>query len=208
MPKKKDYEYAQVPISTVTIQINTDNIHKIIKIEKEKKYVVSLGDIIIKSLANSLKNYSVFNATYEEEILKKHENINIGYFINVGKGTKLLSLKNTEKKTLKEISRKIKDLALKYIHDELTEEDTSNTTICITNVSAFKSYSTAPPILKTHVAMLSIASEFSQLETQEGKIVSVKKMNLTLSYDARIASCQKALKFLHDINAQIQKMTT
>src|SRR3989344_1835783 len=197
--------YSSKPISSVIVQIKSKNIYFLIEnFNINKKISIYLGDIIISAVARSLKNFPEFNSNFDKK-MKIYTNINIGSLINLGKGTKIIVIKNADKKSIIEISTELKELALKYIHDELHEGESQNSTFSVTNLSQFNAYLTIPPILKNQSAMISIASEFDSLEISNNKINSTKKFNLTLSYDSRVADCQKALQFLNSIKDILEK---
>lgn len=186
------------PISTLTIQIKSGNIHALVKkIREEEKYSINPSDIIIHSICKNIKNFPEFNSN--------SFNVDLGYFINLGKGSEIIKIENADKKTPIELSQQIKLMVLKYLHGELSPLEKQNGSFSITNLFSFDVYSVIPPIYKNHSAMIAISSEFETIETNEEKISSVKKFNLTLSYDSRVADCQKALKFLNAIKFDLEK---
>lgn len=196
----KKYSYSsQKPIASVVVQVNSKNIHLLIKkFRINEKINISFGDIVLNATCRSLKNFPEFNSNFDTE-LKLYPNINIGYLINLGKGPKTAVIRDADKKSIIELSSKVKELALKYIHGELPDFGTKNSTFSITNLSSFDSYLTVSPIYEHQSSMISITSEFDSFEILEGKVISIKKFNLILSYDARVADCQKALRFLNSI---------
>lgn len=197
--------YSSKPISSVIVQVKSKNIYYSIEnFYTNNKINISLGDLIISATANTLKKFPEFNSNFDKKI-KMYPKINIGSLINLGKGTKIIVIKDADKKSIAEVSKELKDLALKYIHDELYKEETENSTFSITNLSPFNAYLTIPPILKNQSAMLSIASEFDSFEILDNKISSIKRFNLTLSYDSRVADCQRALQFLNSIKSILEK---
>lgn len=203
--ENKEFKYLIGPTNSVTIQINSKNIHLLIKeIKTNKKFNVSFGEIILHAICQSLKDFPKFNSNFDEK-LKIYPKINVGFFINLGKGSRMLVIKDADKKSLVELSSEVKDLALKYIHDELSELDTKNSTFSVTDLASFNVYLTIPPILKHQSAMISIASEFDSFEILKGKLVPAKKFNMTLSYDPRIADCQKAIQFLNSIKDNLEE---
>ena len=197
--------YSSKPISSVIVQVKSKNICSLIEnFNIKDKINIHLGDVIISTTAKILKDFPEFNSNFDKKI-KIYSNINIGSLINLGKGTKIIVIKDADKKSITEISNELKDLALKYIHNELIKEETENSTLSITNLSPFNAYLAIPPILKNQSAMISIASEFDSFEILGKKISPTRKFNLTLSYDSRIADCQKALQFLNSIKNILEK---
>jgi len=187
------------PITYITIQIKSNNIYKTIdKIRKNQDSMVTIGDVITHSIIQSLIKFPEFNSNFDCEI-KIFPSINIGCFINLGQGSKIGVIKEAEKKSITDISKEIKNLALKYMHKELDDSESLNSTFFISNLAPFNSYIVETPIYKHNSSVIAIASEFESFETINDTIIQVKRFNITLSYDSRIADCQRALNFLNNI---------
>jgi pyruvate dehydrogenase E2 component (dihydrolipoamide acetyltransferase) len=196
------------PISTLTIQIKSKNIHNLVRnIKNEEKCNINPSDVVIHSICKNLTNFKEFNSYFEEKTIP-YQSIDLGYFINLGKGSKMVRIEDANKKTIKELSNKIKELALKYIHDELSISEKQNGSFSITNLFSFDVYSVIPPLYENQSAMIAISSEFESLEMDEEKIIPVKKFNLTLSYDSRVSDCQRALQFLNVVKSDLEKEQT
>ena len=97
--KNKEYSTSK-PISTLTIQIKTENIHKL----QEENENMHLSDIIIHTICKKLKDFPEFNSNYTDK-LNDYKKINLGYYINLGKGQKLAVIKNANRLSLIEFSR-------------------------------------------------------------------------------------------------------
>jgi len=195
--ENKEYSISK-PISTLTVQIKTENVYQL----REDGNLITPGDIIIHTICKELKNFPEFNSNYSDK-LNLYRNINLGYYINLGKESKLAVVENADKLSLSAFSDKIKRLALDYIHDELNQEILS--TFSVTNLFSLNSFGVIPPIRNGQSAMVSISSEFDSFEIIGEKIIPVKKFNLTMSYDSRISDCQKALNFLNNIKKSLEK---
>jgi pyruvate dehydrogenase E2 component (dihydrolipoamide acetyltransferase) len=199
----KEYSKSK-PISVVTVQINSEKIHELIrKIRNEENYNINFSDIVVSNICKNLQNFREFNSNFNGKMIP-YTSIDMGYFINLGKGSEIINIKEADKKSLIELSKKIKEMALKYLHGELSNEEKGNGSFSITNLSSFDVYSIIPPLYENQSAMISISSEFESFERKEGEIVPVKKFNLTLSYDSRVADCQKAAEFLNLVRKKLE----
>lgn len=196
----ESYAYSwQKPIASITIQINTEAIYQQIKqLRQTQKVSVSLADIVLHAIVKVIKDFPEFNSRVESKIIPSTE-VNLGYFINLGQGPKLAVINQADTKSLVELSREVKNLALKYIHGELSDAQAKNSTLAITNLAAFGIFNISSPVLEHHAIMICLASEFDSMEIIGGNIAPTRKFNFTLSFDARVADCQKALQFLHAI---------
>lgn len=200
----KEYSSTK-PISILTVQIKTKKIYDLIKkIKDEENYNVNFSDVIINSICKNLADFPELNSNYLDGKIIPYSSVNMGYFINLGKGSKIVNIKNADKYSLIGLSKKIKETALKYLHGELNDSEKENGTFSITNLFSFKVYSVIPPLYENQSAMISISSEFDSIENKNGAIFPVKKINLTLSYDSRVANCQRVLQFMNAIKKELE----
>src|SRR3989344_4976083 len=192
---------ASKPISSICVQVDDDKVGLLLKKIKEKEnFNLNLGELIIFSITKALQEFPEFNSNYDQDI-SLYGSINLGHFINLGEGAKLAVIKDAGAKSLFEISKEIKEAALKYIRGELLDEDTRSSTVSVTNLYSFPAFQVSPPIYGHQSSMFSIASRFVSWDVEK----TVHKFNLTLSYDARVADCQKAITFLNTIKRWLEE---
>jgi len=188
------------PLASICIQIDDDKVGLLLqKIRETENFNLNLGEMVIFSIIKALKEFPDFNSNYDQKV-HLYDFINLGHFVNLGQGPKLAVIKNASAKSLFEISKEIKEAALKYIRGELTAEDTRSSTISVTNLYSFPAFQVIPPVYEHQSSMFSITSKFSSWDGEK----SVHKFNLTLSYDARVADCQTAIAFLNRIRRVLE----
>ena len=94
-------------VGSVVVEINSENIHRHIKmIGQEQGNLINFSDVVIYALAHSLKEFPEFNSNFDTELRLK-SNINVGFFINIDKGSRMAVIKDADKKSLIEISLNI-----------------------------------------------------------------------------------------------------
>lgn len=194
---------ASKPLSSICVQVDDDKVNILLrKIKEKENFNLNLGELLIFSIIKNLKEFPEFNSNYDEDNRNcfLYNSINLGHFVNLGEGAKLAVIKNADTKSLFEISKEIKEAALKYIRGELLDEDTRSSTISVTNLYSFPAFQVTPPIYGHQSSMFSVASKFVSWDGEK----SVNRFNLTLSYDARVADCQKAITFLNKIKKTLE----
>ena len=192
-------------MSNVVVQVNSKNIYKLIdKISVGENVLVSFGDVITSALAKSLKTFPEFNSNFDKE-LKIYPDVNIGYFINIDQGAKIAVINGADKKSVVELAKEVKNLALSYIRNELPDTGSEDYSIIIANLSPFNANLAVSPLFKKQSAVISIASELDAVEVINGEIVPAKKFNINLSFDVNVADCQRALQFMNEIKDFLEK---
>jgi len=173
----------------IVVRINTDFITNYIKRENN----ISLGDMVLYTLAKNLKNYPEFNSYFDGKTIF-YPNINIGYSIKIlEKPAKNVVIREADKKSLMEVSQEIKKLSFLYLRDQLTEEHTNEASVTLLNFSSFNAVSVYTPLYHQQSALFVIASEHNS-----------NSFNLCLTFDVRVTDCQRALNLLNAVRENLE----
>jgi len=166
--------------------------------EVEKVAGVRLGydDLIIKAAALALKDFPIFNSTYEEDKVKIFPRINICAAMAVGDELVTPVIKDADEKKLSEIARERNSLLKKAEEHKLELEDLRGGTFTISNVGAFGVDWLAAIINPPQAAILSVASIKDAPVVEDGKITVKKIMKIVLSVDHRVADGATACRFM------------
>ena len=197
----KKYD-TQKPITSITIKISSNNIHTIISNFKEKNQNITTGDVILHAICRKLIEYPEFNTLYKAPINK---NFNVGYIINLGKGSTTAIIQSAQDKTITEISSFIKEFALNHLRNQTNPQENLDCVFLVTNLASFNSYIVKSPLYENTSSIVSIGSEYDSIIYTEGTIKPIKEFTITLTYDSRLADCQKALQFLNSIKNLLEQ---
>ncbi len=201
----KKHNYSQGTTSSITVQIKSSNIQKVIeKFREEEKLNISPGDIITHAAGQALLDFPEFNSSFAKKG-EPYPDVNIGYAINLGHGPKTVVIKSVANKSIIEVASEVKKLAVKYIRKELSEEDMNGGTFSISNLSSFGVHTMNTPTFEDQSALLSINSEYDSIEFIKERPIPIKLFNLSLSFDFRVANCQQAAQFLKKIKHLLEK---
>ena len=149
---------------------------------------VTYTEILIFTIARALKDHPDINCSLIDNEIKIWEDINIGVAIALGKeGLIVPVVKNTDKKSLVEISQIVKMLSEKAQAGELTPDDVTGGTFTLTSVGAIGVSSFQTPILnQPEAAILATAPIVEKPVVKEGKIVIASMMPYSLTFDHRV----------------------
>jgi pyruvate dehydrogenase E2 component (dihydrolipoamide acetyltransferase) len=173
--------------------------------EKKEKYresgalTPSINDIILKAVALALKEHPNLNSTFEEEIIKTYEDININMAVALPNGLITPVIRNVDNLSLDEIAEASKDMSEKVKSGMFNIEDISGGTFTVTNVGMLKVEVSTAIINYPQVAILAVGTIIPRLERIEGKIQDRLKMFLSLTVDHRIIDGYPAALFLNTI---------
>lgn len=163
---------------------------------------------IIKALALTLKEFPVFNSSFDEEkeeiVLKKY--YNIGIAVDTPDGLLVPVVKDADRKGILDISRELQELSEGARNRNILLEKLQNGTITITNYGALGASSGIPVIRHPEAAILGIGMIGKKpVVNEQDEIVVRSIMNISLCIDHRIIDGGDAGRFLNKLKAYLEE---
>lgn len=156
---------------------------------------------VVKALTSALKGFPALNTSLDDaagEIIHKHY-YNIGIATDTENGLLVPVVKDTDRKSIFQISSEINGLALKAREGKLASDEMKRATCTITNIGSAGGQWFTPVINHPEVAILGIGRISEKPIVRDGEIVAAPVMALSLSFDHRIidgATAQYALNHI------------
>jgi pyruvate dehydrogenase E2 component (dihydrolipoamide acetyltransferase) len=164
----------------------------------------SVNDLVLKATALALKEHPNINSTFENEIIKTYEDININMAVAVPDGLITPVIKNADKLSLSEIAETSKKMSEKVKKGMFTMEDIMGGTFTVTNVGMLKVEVATSIINYPQVGILAVGTVVPSLERIDGSIKDTLKMYLSLTVDHRIIDGYPAALFLNTICEKLE----
>ena len=166
---------------------------------------LTLLAFVVKAVTAGLKRAPAFNASldpFNQEIIYK-QYYNVGIAADTGRGLVVPVIKNTDRKSIVQISADIEELAGKARAGELAIDEMQGGTFTITNVGPLGGTALLPTINYPEVAILGMGQVQEKPVVREGEIVIRKILPLTLAFDHRIADGADAARFVSEMVRQL-----
>ena len=172
----------------------------------EKKHGVKLGfmSFFIKASIEALKEFSIINASIEDEDIVYHDNFDIGVAVSTERGLIVPVIREADQLRFAEIERSIADFASRARSNKISIEELSGGTFTITNGGIFGSMMSTPIINPPQSAILGMHTIMDRPIVQDGEIRIAPMMYLALSYDHRTIDGKDAVQFLVRIKETIE----
>jgi len=188
-----------VPCFRVGYSINTDKLDSFYKTVKQNG--VTMTAILVKAVANALKNHPQVNSSYSENGISYPEEINVAVAVAMEDGGLITPvLKDPNKTDLFELSREWKDLVKRSRTKQLEPEEYSTGTFTLSNLGMFgvdRFDAILPPGTG---AILAIAASKPTVVAGNNGSISVKKvMQVNLTADHRVIYGADGAAFLKDL---------
>ncbi|KON88636.1 dihydrolipoyllysine acetyltransferase [Sporosarcina globispora] len=160
---------------------------------------ISATAFFLKALSICLKDFPVFNAELHEgkeeiHLLSEHH---IGIAVDTKEGLIVPVIKNAESKTIREIHAEMKKVSEKAMENKLSVKEISGGTFTISNVGPLGgSFGATPIIQHPQTALVSFhKTKKMPVVTNDDQIVIRSMMNISMSFDHRVADGATAVRF-------------
>lgn len=166
------------------------------------KYTVN--DFIVKALINATLAVPAVNASFNGDSIVQFASVGVSVAIAVEDGLVTPVVKNAETKSLLQISREIKDLAVRSRDKKLKPNEFDGGTITISNLGSYGIDSFDAIVNPPQAAILSVGGISEKAVVKDGQIVPGLRMNLGISCDHRVVDGAVAAQFLSEIKKLIE----
>lgn len=166
---------------------------------------LTLLSFVIKAVTAGLRAAPAFNASldpFREEIIYK-KYYNIGFAADTGRGLVVPVIRDTDRKSIREISAEIAAKAALAREGKLPAEDMRGGTFTITNVGPLGGTAMLPTINYPEAAILGMGKVQEKPVVRDGQIVIRKILPLTLAFDHRLADGADAARFVGELIKQL-----
>ncbi|HEV2170167.1 MAG TPA: dihydrolipoamide acetyltransferase family protein, partial [Candidatus Binatus sp.] len=143
---------------------------------------ITYNDVIVKGCALALGRYPRINASYADEGIVIHPNINIGVAVAVEDGLILPVIHGCERLSLLEISRAAHRLVAKSSRGGFTSDELSGATFSISNMGMLGIEHFAAVIVPPQAAILAVSAIKDRPVVRNGQLAVGKTMMVTGSF--------------------------
>jgi len=152
----------------------------------------------LKIVAEALKHFPKFNSSIDLEkeqiVYKKY--YHIGVAVDTEHGLLVPVLRDVDKKSIKEISIELTQLAEKTRQRKLALEELQGATFTISNLGGLGGNGFTPIVNAPQVAILGMSRSSMESVYQNGNFVPQLMLPLSLSYDHRVIDGAEAARFV------------
>ncbi|PKR77373.1 dihydrolipoyllysine acetyltransferase [Halalkalibacillus sediminis] len=210
--RKKIAEKMTKSIYTIPHVTHFDEINmtRVVELREELKasgVSISVSAFLVKALTIALKDFPVFNAELDEEnekiILKK--DYHIGMASDTEDGLIVPVLHHADQKSIQQLHDEIKELTHKAKEGKLDHADLQNGTFTVSNVGPLGSTGATPIINYPETGLIAFhKTRKVPIVTDNNEIVIGYMMNLSMSFDHRVADGARAVAFTNRLASLIE----
>ena len=197
----------EIPHFYATVEIDMDEVahfKKSLETTEVFDVDISYNDIIVKAVALTLARFPRMNASFLDDGIVIHPNINIGVAVAVEDGLILPIIKECERLSLPEIARKAHQLVTKAAHGGFVADELSGATFTISNMGMAGVEHFAAVIVPPQGAILAISAIKDRPVVRDGHLAIGKTMMTTVSCDHRIIDGIVGARFLQELKRYLE----
>lgn len=167
---------------------------------------ISINDLLLFIVTKTLARHKEFNSHWENNSLKKYDDVHIGFAVDTPRGLMVPVIKNADKLNLTELSKEAKRLASSCVDGKINPDELIGATFTVTNLGSMGIESFTPVLNLPEVAILGICSIYPKPFYKDEEVCFSPHMGLSLTFNHCAADGAPAAKFLSDIKNSISSV--
>lgn len=198
----------QVPHFYITVAVEMDaalalraQINESLKAEGIK---ISVNDMVIRAVALALRRFPNMNASFTPEGIEMRDAVNVASAVTVEGGLVTVTVRDTDKKTLKQISQEMTALAERARNNKMQPGDTGGQTFTISNLGMYDVENFVAIVNQPDAGILAVATATPTPVVRNGEIVVRTMMNMTLSGDHRVTDGAEGAQFINEVKRLLE----
>jgi len=160
---------------------------------------VSVNDFILKAVALALRQFPNLNATIKGNEVIQFGHVNVGVAVTVSGGLMTIVVKDTDQKTLRQISGEVKIMAARARDGKVKPEDVDGSTFSTSNLGMYDVEEFIAIINPPEAAILAIGSAKEVPVVENGQVKIGSRMKATISVDHRVSDGAEAAQFMQKL---------
>ncbi len=157
---------------------------------------VSVNDFVLKGVALSLRQFPNLNATIKGTEVTQFGHVNVGVAVTVPGGLMTVVVKDTDQKTLRQISGEVKTMAGRAREGKVKPDDVDGSTFSTSNLGMYDVEDFIAIINPPEAAILAISSAREVPVVESGELKVGWRMKATVSVDHRVSDGAEAAQFM------------
>ncbi len=165
---------------------------------------ISFNDIIIKVVAEALRQHRACNAWWQEDHIRYFNEVHIAMAVAVEDGLITPVIRNTHLKSLREIAIESRDLALRARDRKLRPEEYIGATFTVSNLGMLGIDEFTAVINPPEAGILAVGSITQRPVVTDDGIVARRRMRVTMSCDHRVIDGATGARFLQTVKLMLE----
>lgn len=165
---------------------------------------VSVNDFVIKALALALEKCPAANVSWMDDQLVQYARVDVSVAVATDNGLITPIIKDAARKSLKDISAEMKDLAARAKEGKLKPQEFQGGTVSLSNLGMFGVREFSAIINPPQASILAVGAGEQKPVVRDGKVEIATIMSATMSLDHRAIDGAVGAEFLQAFKTLIE----
>jgi pyruvate dehydrogenase E2 component (dihydrolipoyllysine-residue acetyltransferase) len=165
---------------------------------------ISFNDIILKAVALALVQHRACNAWFQDDHIRYWNEVHIGMAVAIEDGLITPVIRNADLKSLRQIGAESRALAGKARNRRLKPEEYTGSTFSLSNLGMFDIDQFTAVINPPEAGIIAVGSIAPKAVPDGERIVSRRRMRLTMSCDHRVIDGATGAAFLKTLKQMLE----
>ncbi|RIK30236.1 MAG: hypothetical protein DCC56_07830 [Anaerolineae bacterium] len=165
---------------------------------------ISVNDFIVKATALTLRQFPNLNATIQGNEVIQFGHVNVSVAVTVPGGLMVVVVKDTDQKSLRQISAEVKAMAGRAREGKVKPDDVDGSTFSTSNLGMYDVEDFIAIINPPEAAILAISSAREVPIVESGELKVGWRMKATISVDHRVSDGAEAAQFMQTLAGFIE----
>jgi len=165
----------------------------------------TFNDFVVKAMINACAKVPEVNASFNGDSVVQFANVGVSIAIAVEDGLVTPVVKNAQDKSLLDISKEIKAMAVRARDKKLMPNEFDGGTITISNLGAWGIDSFDAIVNPPQAAIISVGGIIEKPVVKNGEIVPGMRMNIGMSCDHRVVDGAVAAGYLNEVKKLLEQ---
>ncbi len=174
--------------------------------QQEAGPVPSFNDFILEAVARALAESPSMNASWTDEGIEQHGEVNIGMAVAVDDGLVVPVIRNADKLPLEELALHSRELATRAQNRRLTPANYQGGTFTVSNLGMFGVDSFTAILNPPQCGILAVGRVASRVVPHGDAIAVRPMMTMTLSADHRVVDGAIGARFLQRVKQHLEEI--
>jgi 2-oxoisovalerate dehydrogenase E2 component (dihydrolipoyl transacylase) len=198
------HAHAVMPVDVTELMKYRDSVRH--EFQSREGFDLSPAAFIAKAVVEALRTVPTANASWTDQGLILHKEINLGYAVALGEdGLIVPVIKDADGRSLAGLMRSIRDVVDRAKARRLTLDDLSGGTFTLNNTGPLGTIVSSPIVPPGQAAIMSSESIRKSLVVTDDDTIAIRQiMNIVIGFDHRVIDGSTAARFLTAVRDWLQ----
>ncbi|MDD5922157.1 MAG: 2-oxo acid dehydrogenase subunit E2 [Eubacteriales bacterium] len=166
---------------------------------------ITVNDLLCRMMSKVFLKHPMANATFDGKTLYEHKHVDLTFAVATEDGLMVPVVKKADTLSLVDLSKKMKDLAVRAREKKLQPSESSGGSVTITNVGMYPIQNATPLLTPPQVMIVGVGQPVKKREILEDGSIGVRSYaNIFVTVDHRVIDGMMTGRILQDIKNLIE----